>query len=198
MINLKKIIDIKEDKKFKTVMTVIRILVIIILICFIIVVCLQRFSDNKISFFNYRLFTVVSGSMKPKYDIGDVLIAKDVEPSTIKVGDTISYQGIRGGFKDKVITHQVIGIKMNENGEYIFRAKGLANLIEDPAVHENQLYGVVIYKSILLSIIYRIVATDVGFLLFIFIPMLYIIGSEIITTLLEKEEAKRKKITSNG
>lgn len=65
------------------------------LVAFIVVVCLQRFSDNKISFFNYRMFTVISGSMKPKYDIGDVLISKKEDPSKIKVGDTISYLGTK-------------------------------------------------------------------------------------------------------
>ena len=38
------------------------------------------------------MFTVVSGSMEPKYKIGDVLIAKEKDPSKIKVGDAICSQ----------------------------------------------------------------------------------------------------------
>lgn len=191
---MKKIKELKENKILKIIMKLFKIFVIIILIGFIIVVCLQRFSENKISFFNYRMFTVISGSMRPKYDIGDVLIAKEVKSSTIKIGDSISYLGTKGDFLNKVITHEVIGIERDDNDKYIFRAKGLANLVEDPKVMESQLYGKVIYKSVILSTIYRIVATNIGFYLFIIIPMMYIIGSEIIHAMLEKEAKKRAQL----
>lgn len=183
---------LNENKKFKLIMKIINVFVVILLIGFVIVVCLQRFSDNKISFFNYRMFTVVTGSMSPKYEIGDVLVAKEVDPSTIKVGDAISYLGTSGDIYGKVITHQVTEINLDENGQYVFRAKGLANLIEDPkSIKEDQIYGVVVYKSILLSVIYRIVSTNVGFYIFIILPLAFIIGSETITMLLEKEEKRR-------
>lgn len=182
---------LRENKVFRITMKVINALVVIALLGFILVVCLQRFSGNKIAIFKYRMFIVISESMKPKYEIGDVLIAKEVEPATIKVGDTISYLGERGSFKDKVITHQVTKIDLNREGKYVFHAQGLANLVEDPLVGEHQLYGVVVYKSLLLSLIYRIISTSLGFYLFIVIPLMYIIGSEMLSFLLAKE-AKRQ------
>jgi signal peptidase len=194
---MKKMKELKENKIFKILMSIIRVLIGIILVGFILVVCLQRFSDNKISFFDYRMFTVISGSMKPKYNIGDVLIAKKVDPSTIKVGDTISYKGMAGDFNGKVITHQVVSIDKDSTRGYLFHAKGLANLVEDPIVYENQIYGVVIYRSVILSTIYEIVGTSIGFYMFIIVPLIFIIGSEIFTTLLEKEEKRREKIKNN-
>ena len=182
----------KKNKLWNFIKITFKTLVFIILISFILVVCLQRFSNNKISIFNYRMFTVISGSMKPKYDIGDVLIAKWVEPSEIKVGDTISYSGTKGDFSGKVITHQVIKIEKNIKGEYIFHAKGLANLVEDPVVSADQIYGVVMYRSFILSTVYRIVATNIGFYLFIIIPLMYVIGSEIVTSMLRREEERRE------
>lgn len=186
----------KKNKVFKTISAIVRVIAIVLIIAFVIVVCLQRFSNNKISIFNYRMFTVISGSMKPKYDIGDVLISKQTAPNKIKVGDTISYLGEQGDFKGKVITHEVIGIGTDANGKYLFRAKGKANLVEDPIVYENQLYGVVKYKSLLLSMVYRIVGTKIGFYLFIIIPIVYIIGSEIVHALLSKEEERRNKFNN--
>lgn len=184
----------KENKLLKVILSVIRVFVVIVLVGFILVVCLQRFSGNKISFFNYRMFTVISGSMRPTYDIGDVLISKETDPSKIKVGDVISYLGTKGDFKDKVITHQVIGVEKDTSGKYLFRARGTANLVEDPIVSQDQLYGVVKYKSLILSLIYRIVGTTVGFYLFIIIPLLFIIGSEMVSFLLDKEESRRNKL----
>lgn len=195
---MNKLKKLKENKVFNIIMKVLKAFVIILLIGFVIVVCLQRFSVNRISFFNYRMFTVISGSMRPKYDIGDVLVAKEVDPATIKVGDSISYLGTKGDFKNKVITHEVVGIEKDQSGEIVFRAKGLANIIEDPKVMASQLYGKVIYKSIILSIIYRIVANTIGFYLFIIIPMMYIIGSEIIRVLLEKEAKRRAHLKGDS
>ncbi len=178
----------------KILLTIFRVIVGIAFAAFILVVCMQRFSNNKLSFFNFRMFTVVSQSMTPKYDIGDVLISKETEPSKIEEGDVISYLGSIGDFSDKVITHRVIASEKREDGKYYFRTKGDANIVEDPIVIEDQLYGVVVYKSAILSIVYRIVGTKIGFYLFIIIPILFIVGSEIITSLLEKEDERRKKL----
>lgn len=182
---------IRESKAFKIISTIIRVIFILFIITFICVVYLQRFSDNKVSFFKFRMFTVISESMLPKYEIGDVLFAKEVDPSTIKVGDDISYLGTSGDVKDKIVTHQVTNVEQDDDGKYLFRAKGLSNIIEDPIISEDQLYGVVVYKSVIISLVYKIVATNIGFYLCIIVPIIYIITHEIISTLLEKEEKRR-------
>ena len=179
-----------NSKAFKILSIVFKVLIWVCLIAFIISVCLQRFSNNKLSLFNYRMFTVITGSMKPKYNIGDVLIAKETKPENIKVGDSISYQGTVNSFKDKVITHQVMSIE-KKDGMYYFHTKGLANLVEDPVVSQDQVYGKVIYKTFIISFVYKIVSTSIGFYAFIIVPIMYIIISEIISTLLEREEKRR-------
>lgn len=180
-------------KIMKIVVKGLRIFCYILFVCFILSVCLQRFSKNEISIFNYRMFTVASGSMEPKYMIGDVLFSKDVAASEVKIGDAITYLGKTGDVANKVITHEVVDIEKDENGKYIFHTKGLTNLIEDPIVYEDQLYGIVIHKAFLLSIVYKIISTPVGFYAFIIIPIMYIIGSEIIASALERKEEELKK-----
>ena len=101
----------KSKKILKIIKNILNVIVVVFILLFILVVCLLRFSDNKLSFFNYRMFTVVTGSMVPKYNVGDVLISKSIEPSKVKVGDTISYLGSQGSFKNKIVTHQVIEIE---------------------------------------------------------------------------------------
>lgn len=185
----------KEKLKgiFKIIKGIVNTIIVIVVLAFVLLVCLQRFSNNKISFLNYRIFTVVTGSMEPKYNIGDVLIAKEKAPSEIKVGDAISYLASHGEIKNNVITHEVVNITKDENGKYLFHSKGLANLVEDPIVREEQLFGVVVYKTKLLSFVRKIISTNTGMLLFIIIPILYIIISEMIATLIEKEEKRRNK-----
>lgn len=180
-------------KIMKLVFKGLKIFCYILFVCFIISVCLQRFSKNEISIFNYRMFTVASGSMEPKYKIGDVLFSKDVDASKVKVGDAITYLGKTGDVANKVITHEVVKIEKDNDGKYIFHTKGLTNLVEDPIVYEEQLYGVVIHKAVLLSFVYKIISSPVGFYAFIIIPIMYIIGSEIIASALERKEEELKR-----
>ena len=182
---------LRENKIFKIIKGIVNILLLIFCLLFVLVVCLQRFSNNELSFFDYRLFTVVTGSMEPRYMVGDVLIAKKVAAEDIKVGDSISYLGKKGSFNGKIITHEVVEIEKDAAGKYIYHTKGLTNIVEDPIVEYSQVYGKIVRKSAILSFIYMIVGSKYGIFLFIIIPLFYIIGSELLSFMLEKEEKRR-------
>lgn len=175
----------------KIIKTIFNVAITIFVLLFLLIVCLQRFSNNEITFLGYRMFSVASSSMAPDYNIGDVLIVKKTEPDQIKVGDSISYYGKVGSFAGKVITHQVIKIDKDVDKNLVFHTKGISNLVEDPLVYADQIYGVVVHRSEVLSFIYRTVNTKYGMFIFIVIPIFYIIGSEMLAFLLEKEEERR-------
>lgn len=175
----------------KIIKTIFNVAITIFVLLFLLIVCLQRFSNNQITFLGYRMFSVASSSMAPDYNIGDVLIVKKTEPDQIKVGDSISYYGKVGSFAGKVITHQVIKIDKDVDKNLVFHTKGISNLVEDPLVYADQIYGVVVHRSEVLSFIYRTVNTKYGMFIFIVIPIFYIIGSEMLAFLLEKEEERR-------
>jgi signal peptidase len=178
----------------RIIKTIVDIILVVFVLAFVLVVCLQRFSNNELSVFGYRMFTVVSGSMLPEYEIGDVVISKNIPTKDIKVGDDVSYLGASGTFKGKVVTHRVVNIDKDVDGKLVFHTKGTANLVEDPLVYENQIYGVVWKKDKMLSFVYKTVATKEGMFLFIGIPILYIVGSEMISIMLEREEKRRAKL----
>ena len=190
-----KIKELKENKILGIVLKVIKVCFAVMMVAFILMVLLQRVSNNRVSLFNLRIFTVVSGSMEPKYKIGDVLISMETKPEDIKVGDTISYIGEKGTVAGKIITHQVESIDKDLNNKYVFHTKGLANDISDIyPVTEEQVYGVVVYKVFLLSLVYKVIGTTWGLFVFVVIPLLYIIGSEMLEIMLEKEEERRAKL----
>jgi signal peptidase len=176
----------------KVLKTIFNIVVTIFVVMFLLVVCLQRFSNNQITFLGYRMFSVASSSMAPDYQIGDVLIVKITEPEDIKVGDSVTYYGKVGSFANKVITHQVIKIEKNVDGKRVFHTKGISNLVEDPLVYEEQIYGVVQFKAETLSFIYKVVNTKYGMFILVILPIFYIIGSEMLAFMLENEEKRRR------
>ena len=144
----------------------------------LIVVILQRVTDNSVTIGGYRMFTVATGSMVPQYEVGDILISKEIEPSDIKDGDDIVYRGKEGSFKDKVVTHRVISIEQ-ENGEYKIITKGIANQEQDPEITDEQVYGKVVYKVQTLSFISKLISNIYIFYFLIFVPIALIIFRQI-------------------
>lgn len=180
-------------KVFSYIIKTIKVLIYTGLVLFIAIVLLQKFSNNSITLFNYRMFTVLTGSMQPKYNIGDVLLCKEVDVETLEVGDDISYLGKEGSYKNKVITHRIVKIEKDKNNELLFHTQGLTNSVEDPVVKENQIYGKIVRNMGLLSYIHKLISTPGGFYLCIFIPLMILIGSEIISSMVERFEDKRLK-----
>ncbi len=131
-----------------------KILTIIIAIISIIIV-VQKVTNNKQSFLGYRIFRVQTGSMIPKYQVGDVILVKEINTDKIKVGDDVTYLGKEGSTKGILITHRVIDIE-EKDGQKAFHTQGIANNLEDPIVYGNQINGVVQFRMFFLTLICRL------------------------------------------
>lgn len=183
---------LKENKILRGISNVLYALLVILVVLILITVILQRVSNNTLSLGGFRIFNIVTGSMIPKYEVGDVLISKTINPSEIKIGDDIVYQGKEGTFAGKIVTHQVIDIE-SENGIYKFHTKGLANDEEDPIVSQEQVSGKIIYKVKSLSYISQLIRNLYSFYFIIFIPMAILIFIEIRRIVMDMRESKEAK-----
>lgn len=110
--------------------------------------------------------------MEPEYAVGDILISHEKAPEEIEIGDNIVYLGKEGGYAGKIITHAVIGIGQNEKGDYLFHTKGRANTVEDPIVHEDQLYGTIVQNNIVLAWLCKILTNRYGLYFFAIVPII--------------------------
>lgn len=164
---------------------------VIIFIAIIIVV--QRVTNNEKAFLGFRIFSVATGSMEPEYAVGDILIAREKDPSTIKVDDNIVYLGNTGDYSGKIITHNVIEVEQNEKGEYLFHTKGIANTVEDPVVHEDQLYGVIFYNNEVLAWLCKILTNRYGLYFFVIIPIILYFFIDFIRIQGERAEQEKEE-----
>ena len=146
----KKKLDI--SKIFKVLWNIFSKIITILILFVSIIIVVQKVTNNKESFLGYRIFRVQTGSMIPKYNIGDVILVKEKDIDKIKVGDDVTYKGESGSVKGLLVTHRVIDIEEVE-GKKVFHTKGIANNLEDPIVYENQINGVVQTKLYILSLI---------------------------------------------
>ncbi len=157
---MKKIKEFKtkiENNKFLNISyRILKVIFTIFLISALIVVLIQKFFNNK-AIMGYRVFSVASESMKEEYSIGDIIIIKEVEPSELKVGDNVTYVGRKGNLSGLIITHKIMSVR-KDNNDYYYITKGTSNEIEDPEISYQQIYGKVIYKTIVFSYVGRLMS----------------------------------------
>lgn len=168
---LEKLKKIKENKVLNLIVNILHTIIFIVVVLMLLVVILQRVSNNTITIGGFRMFTVATGSMIPVYDVGDILISKEIEPDKIEVGDDLVYLGKEGSFDNKVVTHRVISIEKEEDGNFKIVTQGVANNASDPEIDQNQVYGKIIYKIKTLSFLQKIMKNIYVFYFLVFIPV---------------------------
>lgn len=171
----KRVLKPKVSKVFTIISDVLYWLVFIFIVVLLFIVCVQRFSNNELSIGGIRIYNVSTESMLSKYSVGDIILAKDVDPSTLKIGDDIAYNGKEGQLEGKIITHEIQEITKNEDGSYTIITKGVQNDVEDPAINSSQIKGKIVKKLLILSAISKVASNNFGLFFAIFIPVAVII-----------------------
>ena len=189
---MKKLLD---NKIFKIIYNSIKGVFVILLIVYLAFILFQRLSGNS-SIFGYRVFTVATGSMKPVYNVNDVILVKDVDPKTLKIGDDIAYKGNRGGLEGMLVTHRIIDIEKEGNKIY-FHMKGVNNEIEDPTINEGQVIGKVDRKIVTISLLNKVVKNQFGFFFLVFCPLVLVIFLEVAETVIEYKLDKQELVELN-
>lgn len=105
----------------------------------------------------FQPFAVLSPSMTPKYEVGDLVYVLPTDPEKIEVGDVLTFIANAEGV---VVTHRVVEMD-RENG--CFYTKGDANDSRDgsPVVYEN-VVGVVKFSLPGLGYVSSYLSSDSG------------------------------------
>lgn len=120
-----------EKKWYKSlsnwIVIVIAILLITILIMNLSIMFQAKKDSDKVpSILGIKPFMVLSGSMENEIHVGDLILTKMVDPSTLKVNDVIAFRDE----ENTVTTHRIIDIVL-DNGETYFITKGDNNNSQD-------------------------------------------------------------------
>ena len=146
------------------------------ILCLILIffILLNIFSMNNKSLFGFRIYRVISGSMQPALQIGDVIIVK--KSNNYSERDIITYSN---GLT--TITHRIIAIN---NDEVI--TKGDANEVDDKPINKEQIVGKFFFRISNFSLFSIILSKNVIYLIMIFLLVLIfllVIGDRIIKNL---------------
>lgn len=177
----------KAKKALKIVGRVLSIALIVIEVLIIIFLVISKVQGDTPTLFGYQMYFIRTGSMEPYLEPGDVIISKKYDGRELvsgKNGDVVTYRGSIGN-RAELITHRVIEV----DGDEII-TQGDANNIADSPITKNEIEAVMVYKTVVIDKIYKVISTTWGFWLLIFAPIAILIISEIVS--LAKELKKEK------
>ncbi len=120
--------DKKWYKSFSNWVILIACLILIPIIIMNLSIMMQakKNSDKVPSVFGIKPFMVLSGSMENEIQIGDLILTKEIDPSTLEVDDVIAFRDA----ENTVTTHRIIDIVIQEGVPY-FITKGDNNNAQD-------------------------------------------------------------------
>ena len=154
-------------------------LVVALAVCMMIftVVSVNTFDRNDRSLFGYKAFIVKSDSMsKTDFNAGDLIFAKEVDPSTLKAGDIISYQSTNTENYGEVVTHKIRKLTKDAEGNPGFITYGTTTDTNDENIVS---YGLVLgkYQTRLPGVgkFFQFLKTTPGYIVCIFLPFLLLI-----------------------
>ncbi len=141
----------------------------------------------------YSPMIVLSDSMFPNIEAGDLIICKKTAPENIQVGDVISFFDPASN-TNNVVTHRVIEIKTAWDGALTWVTRGDANNADDSSpVPENNLVGIYKQKISGLGNVAIYMQTIQGLITCVVVPVILLLGFDFIRQGIY--ERRRKKDT---
>lgn len=168
------------SKLFSSALLVLLIVVGTFLIYYL--VSAKRYANDPDYIPKLSLYTIISGSMEPAIKTLDVVLDVKVDkPEDIKIGDVITFKSTSSISEDLVVTHRVIGITQNEDGEYEYTTKGDWNPTSDPSTAKfSHVIGKVVMRFPQLGQIQFFLASKMGWFLVVLLPAMCVIIYDIL------------------
>jgi signal peptidase len=157
-----------------------------IIFAIVLVFCVFIFIYSRIG--SNNVLVVLSESMKPTINMGDLVVTAPIDSNGIRVGDIVAFED---GDKKPPVTHRVINI--TESG---FVTKGDAN--EDPDAQtrsKNSVIGKIVFWIPFAGYLVYFARSFYGFIILIVIPgiLLIIIEARNILRYVKEDKVKKKK-----
>ncbi len=130
-----------------------------------------RDNNNVANLAGYTPMTVLTDSMSPTFNHGDMIIIRKCDPKTLAVGDIITFHTIIEN-EYALNTHRII--EVNDGGGYqTYVTKGDNNAIQDQrSITGGDVVGKYVGRIPYLGYVMQFLSSSVGFLIVIVLPLL--------------------------
>lgn len=156
----------------------------------IVIISLNTDRVQERNLFGNRFFVVLSDSMVPIFETGDLIIAKEVETDTLQEGDIITFHFTNG----EVVTHKIYDITTIDD-KRAFITKGDNNEeIDEQYIFADQVIGKYSMKIPKLGLIIDFFKSTIGFIIFIAIPLFIVIVLNLIKIVRLVKTMRKEKL----
>lgn len=142
------------------------------------VISVNTFNRNDRSLFGYKMYIVNTDSMsKTDFNAGDLIFVKEVDdPSTLKVGDIISYVSQNSESFGETITHKIRRLTTDAEGNPGFVTYGTTTDTDDETIVTYP-YILGKYQSHIAGLgnFFNFLKTPQGYIVCIFVPFMLLI-----------------------
>ncbi len=141
------------------------------------IVSVTTFNRNDRNLFGYKAYIVKTDSMSATdFDAGDLILVKEVAPSTLKEGDIISYLSQNADSFGETITHKIRKKTVDAEGNPGFITYGTTTDTDDETiVTYRYILGKYTNKIKGLGTFFSFLKTPQGYIICIFIPFMLLI-----------------------
>lgn len=162
-------------KVAKVIGNIITAFIILIIVMSLYSMLQYRKNPNKVpSVFGITSMSVLTGSMRPYLQPGDMIVDRVVKPEEIMAGDIITYK-----VGSSIVTHRVVEV-LEDSGKLLFVTRGDVNNTDDgKPITEDQLIGKLIFKIPYGGYVARFIRSPIGLLLIIVIPVSFMLIGEL-------------------
>ena len=168
---MKKVFDI-----IKTILVWVLVLLAVSMMVFT-VISVTTFNRNDRSLFGYKMYIVNSDSMAATdFRAGSLIMVKEVDPSTLKEGDIITFMSQDTNSFGETVTHKIRKIVVDAEGNPGFVTYGTTTDVDDETIvtypyvlgkYEKNIPG--------LGTFFNFLKTTPGYFVCIFIPFMLLI-----------------------
>ncbi|HYF75353.1 MAG TPA: signal peptidase I [Candidatus Nitrosocosmicus sp.] len=162
-------------KVMKLIGNTVTVLLVVIVAMSVFSMLQHRKNPDKLpSVFGYSTMSVLTGSMRPYLQPGDMIVDRIVKAEEIKVGDVVTYK-----IGSSLVTHRVTEV-LTEDSKILLMTRGDANNTDDgKPITEEQLIGKVVSRIPYGGYIARFIRSPIGLLLIIVIPVTFMLIGEV-------------------
>ena len=169
-------------KALKIIRSIFVWLMVALAVCMMVftIVSVSTFDRADRNLFGYKAFIVLSDSMsKTDFNAGDLVLVKEVDPSTLKEGDIIAYTSQNTSNYGETVTHKIRKLTTDANGEPGFVTYGTTTDTDDETIVTYP-YVLGKYQGRIPKVgaFFQFLKSTPGYIVCILIPFLLLILSE--------------------
>lgn len=159
-------------------------LVVAVTVCIVIftVLSVSTFDRSDREIFGYSAFIVMSDSMsRTDFDAGDVVLVKNVDPSTLKEGDIIAFTSVDRDNYGETVTHKIRQLTTDADGNPGFITYGTTTDTDDSAVVTyDYILGKYQWHIPKIGSFFHFLKTTPGYIMFILVPFALLILFQVL------------------